>query len=326
VSSPSPSSKRGGVGGGGGVGDAGDVVVGVDVGGTAIKSVLVDDTGTVRAEDRAATPRPGRRIAERVADAVAASVARLAAPAKVTVSAVGVVVPGIVDEDAGVGVLSENLGWRDAPLRDLFADRLRRPVAFGHDVRAGALAEAQLGAGRGLANIVFLAIGTGIAAGLYLDGRPYSAGGWAGELGHTDVGHGERCGCGAVGCLEAIASAAAVARRYFTRTGRAVRGSAEVLALATEGDRDAQRVWADAVDALAQSLAWVTTVLAPEAAVLGGGLAEAGDALLRPLTDRLAARLTFQRPPALLKAGLGDRAACIGSALLARSLLVATTS
>jgi glucokinase len=125
-----------------------------------------------------------------------------------------VAVPGIVDEAAGLAVFSQNLGWRDAPLRDMIAERTGLPTAFGHDVRTGALAEARLGAGRGCGDSLFLTIGTGISAALLLDGRPYSAHGYAGEIGHVDVGRSEPCACGATGCLEAIASAAAIARRH----------------------------------------------------------------------------------------------------------------
>ncbi len=305
--------------------DAAFLVAGIDVGGTGIKSVLVTEDGRTLGEDRVPTPRPGPGIAARVADAVRDSVVRLRGQAPGPLSAAGLAVPGIVDDATGTAVYSENLGWEDEPLRDMVAERLALPTAFGHDVRIGALAEARLGSGRGrgLASTVFIPIGTGISAALYLDGRPYSAHGYAGEIGHTDVGHGEPCACGGNGCLEAIASAAAVARRYTARTGRPVPGSAEVLALAAQGDPDADTVWTEALDALGLALAWTASVLAPDAVVLGGGLAEAGDALIAPLAKRIDARLTFQRRPLLLKAELGDRAACLGSALLAQDLLLA---
>jgi glucokinase len=296
---------------------------GVDVGGTGIKSVLMTGGGRIVGEDRAATPSPGPGIADRVADAVRDSVARLRLRSPRPLGAVGFAVPGTVDEGAGIAIYSENLGWRDAPMREMVAERVALPTAFGHDVRLGALAEARLGAGRGRASTVFIAIGTGIAAALCLDGRPYSAHGYAGEIGHTDVGHGEPCACGGTGCLEAIASAAAIARRYTARTGQSVRGSADVLALAAQGDPIAAAVWNDALDALGRAVAWIASVLAPDAVLLGGGLAEAGDALITPLADRLDPRLTFQYRPQLLRAALGDRAASLGSALIARDLLSA---
>lgn len=296
-------------------------VAGVDVGGTTIKAVLTRGSGAILCEPHIATPRPGPGIADRVADAVRECVEQLRARGPAPPSALGVAVPGIVDEAAGLAVFSQNLGWRDAPLRDMIAERTGLPTAFGHDVRTGALAEARLGAGRGCGDSLFLPIGTGISAALLLDGRPYSAHGYAGEIGHVDVGHSEPCACGATGCLEAVASAAAIARRYSARTGRGVFGAAEVLGAVRHGDAAAAAVWDEALDAIARALSVIASVLAPEAVIFGGGLALAGSQLIEPLRGRLEARLTFQRRPRLRTAALGDLAAGLGAALLADELL-----
>ena len=111
------------------------------------------------------------------------------------------------------------------------------PVAFGHDVRAAGDAEHRLGAAAAYGDVVVLAIGTGIAGALVLDGRPYAGGGFAGEIGHA-LGdpQGERCACGAIGCLETISSAGAIARRYSAASGIRRRGARDVLAAATAGD------------------------------------------------------------------------------------------
>jgi glucokinase len=168
---------------------------------------------------------------------------------------------------------------------------------------------------------VVLIIGTGIAGGLILGGHPYTGGGFAGEIGHAlSDPQGERCPCGAVGCLETISSAAAIARRYGAASGKAVPGALEVLTAATAGDADAIRVWEDAVRALAEQLARLAAVLAPEAIVLGGGLAQAGSALFDPLAAQLEALLSFHRRPVLLRARLGDDAGLLGTALAARDL------
>ncbi|UAL28516.1 ROK family protein [Nocardioides rotundus] len=292
------------------------VVGAVDVGGTTVKAGILSGA---RLEPVAAS-RPTPYGADAVVDVIVDLVAELAASAEL--AAVGVALPGIVDEATGTGVRSVNLGWREVSFGDLLRDRLDLPVAVGHDVRAGALAEWQVGAGRGCDDLVFVPIGTGIAAGLVLGGRVHPAGGWAGELGHVDVGHDEACACGRRGCLEAIASGAALARRLGDRTARTVAGAAEVAALVRRGDRDAVAVWDEALDALALALDWTITLLAPEVVVLGGGVALAGDDLLRdPLEARLAARLTFQRRPRLVLAELGDRAGCIGAGILARELI-----
>ncbi|CAL9548528.1 Glucokinase [Actinosynnema sp. ALI-1.44] len=288
------------------------LVVGVDVGGTATKAVLVDGD-RVLAHASTPTPRPGRNVVGEVVDVVSGLVGELDPAGSADV---GVVVPGIVDEARGVAVWSENLGWRDVPFAALLTDRLGRPAAFGHDVRAGGLAESAAGGGRGARDSLFLPIGTGVAAALVLGGRVHDAGGYAGEIGHVDVGHDEPCACGRRGCLEAIASASAIARRYAARTGRAAE-AVDVARLVDAGDADARRVWDDAVDALARALAWTASVLAPEVVVVGGGLSAAGALLLRPLDEALRARLTFQRRPRLVAAELGGLAGCRGAALLA---------
>lgn len=293
-----------------------DCVVAVDVGGTSVKAAVVDARGTANA----AVTVPTSRGAEQVADQVAALAdeltdavhARGLAPV-----ALGVVTPGLVDEHSGTVLLAGNLGWRDAPMRALVEKRVDLPVAFGHDVRAGGLAEAVLGAGRDAGDHLFLAIGTGIAGAVMLGGTAYSGGGYAGEIGHIVVEPGgDACACGARGCLEATASARAIARRYALRTGERV-AAAEVAARAVAGDVHAVAVWDAAVIGLAEALRVCLCVLAPELIVVGGGLATSGDQLLEPLRARLAERLTFQRVPHVVAAELGERAGCLGAGLLA---------
>ncbi|WHT19367.1 ROK family protein [Crossiella sp. CA-258035] len=301
-------------------------VVAVDVGGTDIKAALVEgDPAAPAVVDRLrrATPRgsTGTETADALVSLIAELVKSWSATAANPVEAVGVVVPGIVDADAGVGVFSANLGWRDYPFRAALSDRLGLPVVFDHDVRAGGLAESRLGAARGFTDAVVMPIGTGIAAALVLGGRLHSGGGYAGEVGHLSLGAGELCGCGQHGCLELRASSAAVARRYTERTGRPVHGAVDVANAVRAGDPAAAAVWAEAVEALAQAVILLTTLLGLQAVVLGGGLAMAGELLLAPLGDRLDELISFQRRPELRLAALGDEAGCLGAALLAMDLL-----
>lgn len=298
-------------------------VAALDVGGTEIKAALLD------AEAKALVTRrkPTRREAGpgAVVDLVLATVDELrtaAAASGRTVAAVGVVVPGVVDEEAGVAVFSANIGWRDVPLRQLLEGHTGLPVAFGHDVRAGGLAEHRLGAGRGVRDCLFVAIGTGIAGAIVLDGRPYAGRGPTGEIGHLIVDpHGRPCGCGARGCLETVASAAAVARRYRELASPAAPlSTAEVARRAATGDPAAAEVWGEAVAALVTALTSYVTLLSPDVVIVGGGLAEAGDQLLRPLAAALSAALHFQRVPRLVQAQLGDQAGCLGAGLLAWEL------
>jgi glucokinase len=289
-------------------------VIALDLGGTALKAGLVDPAG----ETLLARHRPSRR--EQGPEAVIAGVLEAVEELSAAATragffpvAVGLVVPAIIDEAAGVAVFSANLGWRDVPLRGLLEERTRLPVAFGHDVRAGGLAEGELGAARGVRDFLFLALGTGVAGAVVLDGRPYSGGGYAGEIGHVVVDPGGReCGCGARGCVETVASAAAITARY----GQGV-SAAEIAARAAAGETAAEVVWRHAVDALADALAMYVNVLAPDLIVVGGGLSQAGEQLLRPLDAALGERLTFHRRPALRRAALGDQAGRLGAALMA---------
>jgi glucokinase len=237
------------------------------------------------------------------------------------VRAVGLAVTGIVDERRGMAVHSENVGWRNVPVRSLVERATGLPVGFGHDVRAGTLAEWRLGAGRGLEDLVFVPIGTGVSAGIIMQGRPLTGDGHAGEIGHVNVGHGEPCICGGRGCVEAVASAAAIARRYTAASGRSVAGAREVAERMVAGDPAARQVWTDATAALALALAWVSAVLAPQAILLGGGLGRSGSLLLEPLRQALDRHLGVVRRPRLLPATLQDEAGFLGAALLAWEVL-----
>ncbi len=226
---------------------------------------------------------------------------------------VGLAVPGIVT--ASTAVYSANIGWRDVPAEALTPPGV--PARLGHDVRTGGLAESVFGAGRDVADFLFLPIGTGIAGAVVLRGEPYGgAHGWGGEIGHAPVWPaGEKCACGQTGCLETYASASAVARRFTARSGREATAK-EVVELASGGDPVAAEVFREAIEALAIALASYVLVLDPALIVIGGGLAEAGPALFEPLRERLAGRLAFQEPPPLRPAALGPRAGMLGAALL----------
>ncbi len=292
----------------------------VDVGGTIVKSALVDAGGSVSRPSRARTPREGD-----VARGVVEQIARLLDQARQDhpdreISALGVAVPGIVDEDAGVGVFSENLGWRDRPLRRMIEDRVDAHVTLLHDVRAAGEAEVQVGAAAGHDDVVTVAIGTGVAASSWACGRPIRGRGYAGEIGHLRVTDDEvPCVCGGVGCLEAVASTAAIERRYRSLAqDTTVDGAQDVIHRAVLGDAIAQRVWSDALDALAAGLASITAVLAPEIVVLNGGLSLAGDALVDPLTVRLAERVRLVPAPRLVRGLFAADAGTVGAALSTR--------
>jgi glucokinase len=295
--------------------------VALDIGGTTIKGAVVGHDGTVTARLGRPTPPHDNGPGEVLA-AILATIDELAGVApRSGVRAVGLVVTGIVDERRGMAVHSQNVGWRNVPVRSLVEQATSLPVGFGHDVRAGTLAEWRLGAGRGLRDLVFVPIGTGVSAGIIVQGRLITGGGYAGEIGHVDVGHGEPCSCGGRGCVEALASAAAIARRYAAVSGRPVAGAREVAERMVAGDPVARRIWDDAIEALALALAWTSVVLAPQAILLGGGLARSGSLLLEPLGQAMGRHLGVVRRPRLLPAALRDDAGFLGAALLAWDVL-----
>ncbi|WP_407550525.1 ROK family protein [Streptomyces sp. Pv4-95] len=301
-------------------------VIALDVGGTGMKAALVGADGRLLHEARRPTGR--ERGPEEVVESVLGFAAelrdvgarRFGAPAV----AAGVAVPGIVDEAGGIAVYAANLGWRDVPMRALLSERLGGiPIALGHDVRTGGLAEGRIGAGKDADRFLFVPLGTGIAGAIGIGGRiEAGAHGSAGEIGHIVVRPGGReCGCGQRGCLETLASAAAVGRDWAAACGDPQAGAADAAKAVASGDARARAVWRTAVDALADGLVTGLTLLDPQTLIIGGGLAEAGDTLFEPLREAVRRRVTFQRLPSIVPAALGDAAGCLGAGLLAWDLL-----
>ncbi|MER7229779.1 ROK family protein [Streptomyces olivaceus] len=301
-------------------------VIALDVGGTGMKAALAGPDGELLHQARRATGR------ERGPEAVVAGILDFAAELRAygadrfgePAVAAGVAVPGIVDAEQGVAVYAANLGWRDVPLRALLGDRLGSvPVALGHDVRTGGLAEGRIGAGRGADRFLFVPLGTGIAGAIGIDGRVESgAHGFAGEIGHVVVRPGGiPCPCGQRGCLERYASASAVGQAWAETCGAPDADAADCAKAVASGDPRALAVWQDAVDALADGLVTALTLLDPRVLIVGGGLAEAGETLFTPLRDAVRRRVTFQELPGIVPAALGDTAGCLGAGLMAWDLL-----
>nr|BFE81822.1 hypothetical protein GCM10020093_044230 [Planobispora longispora] len=200
-----------------------------------------------------------------------------------------------MDDATATALYAANLGWRDVPAADLVP--LDVPARLGHDVRTGGLAESVLGAGREIADFLFLPIGTGIAGAMIIGGEPYGGtSGWGGEIGHIPVfPDGEACACGQIGCLETYASASAVGRRYSARAGSPATAE-EIAALTAAGDPVATEVWDEAVEAL--SWPWPPTRSCWTLRDRPGRRPGRGRPPVRPLAARLAERLAFRAAPA----------------------------
>lgn len=306
-------------------------VVGVDLGGTKIFGALVDglDTGSPRVleVEKRATPTTS---SDDVIDAIV-EVVKALDPAP---DAVGIGTPGVVAPTGGVVLRAPNLPGFDGPVRlgALLSERLNTSVAVGNDVNVAALGEARAGAARGHDDVLAVWMGTGLGAGLILDGRlRVGPSGIAGELGHTVVvPGGRRCGCGGRGHLEAY-----IGRRALEDEARARHAAGSpTLLVERSGDKrikskafrraydDGDEVAIELIDeglqmlGLAVANAIVTVDLA--AVVVGGGLGERFGALaVERLTTSLDA-LRFAGPaPTVVEASLGDDAGAIGAAILA---------
>lgn len=304
-----------------------ELVAAVDLGGTFTKLGLIAPDGTVRAETRVPTRLTaltdgdgGAGTVDWLGEEISAFAAAEAEAIGVRTVGFGVVVPGIVDAEAGVVVSAANIGWANIELAGPLAARLGLPGGIGHDVRTGGLAEWRLGAGRGLNNLLFVPLGTGIAAAVVVDGRLLEADGYAGELGHIRVPSAgdQQCACGQIGCLEIVAGAAGVVRNYQRLAGPTTEAvSAEQIAEeARAGGPEALGAFEIAGTALSEAFGIALTLLGPEAIVIGGGLSGAADLLLPIIEAEFDRRLTFQRRPRLITSSFGSHAGLVGAGLL----------
>jgi glucokinase len=296
-----------------------DLVIGVDVGGTTIKAALFDSDGLEYF--RSDWPTPRQLGTDAVITTIIDVIAELRAqvPEAAQVRAVGLVVPGLVDAEQGIAVYAANLGWRQLPLRQIVAEAVGLPVILDHDVRAAGLAELELGAGRGLQEIIFVALGTGVAAAVITRGQVAAgATGRAGELGHLPVfPEGEWCACGQRGCTETYASAAALSRRYAAASGISDVRAEDVISRAAAGDPIAEKIFNDAVTALGRALVNYVLLMDPELILIGGGMGASGAALLDPLTHAVQGGLAWRAAPVILNGTFAGDAGRRGAGLLA---------
>ena len=289
------------------------------MGGTTVKAALLDSGGREYGRSEQPTPRqvgPDAIVAT-IIDAIVEL--RRHVPEAGRLRAVGLVVPGVVDAQHGIAVYATNLGWRDLPIRQIVGEAIGLPVILDHDVRAAGLAELELGAGRGSHEMLFVALGTGIAAAVITRGQlATGATGMAGELGHLPVfPDGEWCACGQRGCTETYASGAALSRRYSAVSGISGVTANDVLSRASAGDDLAQRIFSDAVTALGRALVDYVLIMDPEMIIIGGGLVASGAVLLDPLTREVQGGLAWRSAPTISAGRFGADAGRRGAALLA---------
>jgi glucokinase len=310
---------------------------GIDLGGTKIQTVVLDDDNVVLGEARAQTPTAGGP--GDVADAMVIALREAAAAAGVATAElthVGVGSPGAVDAATGTVASARNLpGWEGSyPLAPELAEHLGTAVVLGNDVQVATDAEATLGAGRSYSSMLGVFWGTGVGGGIVLDGKPWLGQGGAGEIGHVVVKiDGAQCPCGRRGCMEAYAGRNAMERR--ARELHAKGEPTELFKIAHKRGRErltsgiwatalerkdplATRVVERAVEALGAGVASVDNVLDVEVVILGGGLGvRLGQPYAQKIADAMMPHLFHDhRPPPLVVAELGDLGGAIGASLL----------
>jgi glucokinase len=306
-----------------------DLFGGIDLGGTFIKAAAVDRTGTIRGRSRISTaPEEG---AERVLERLAGALEETAREAGGELVAAGVGVPGLVDNQGTILRFPNFEGWDGYPLAPALDRKLGLPTVIENDANAAAVAERAAGAAAGHDDFVFVTLGTGVGGGIVLGGRIFRGGhGKAAELGHVKVvAGGNKCGCGAHGCVEQYASGTAMAReaRLAVDQGRlpSPRAGESVTPewlhrLAREGNAGAREIYADAAGYLGLALAAVVNLLDVTVFFIGGGVAGAFDVLQPPLAGAIR-RHAFGLDPGDLvvaRATCGNDAGVIGAAHLAR--------
>jgi glucokinase len=311
------------------------LTIGVDVGGTKVAAGVVDDEGRVLARVLRTTPSLDPQQIEDVIADVVTELSREHA-----IEAVGIGAAGFIDADRATVLFAPNLAWRDEPLRDEVAKRIGLPVVVENDANAAAWAEYRFGAGRGEPELVVITVGTGIGAGIVVDGGLYRGRfGIAGEMGHMEaVRDGRPCGCGKRGCWEQYASGRAVVHEARDIATAIPERAQRLLALgdgspggidgpqiteaAKAGDPLCIEVFSVVGQWLGRGLANIALTLDPGCFVIGGGASAAGDLLLGPARTAFLDRLpgAEHRPHASITlAELGNDAGLVGAADLARA-------
>lgn len=262
-------------------------VIGVDVGGTKIAAALVNKTGDLHGY---LIRRTNILSPQATLDSIARTILDLLKQENFPrdeIRGVGLGIPGLVDPQKGIGIASVNLNWENVFVRDEIQKRVGIPCVIENDVKAAALGELRYGASKGIKNLVYLNIGTGVAAAIILDGKVYRGqNDMAGEIGHAVVDiHGPKCKCGGQGCLEAIVSGPAIISRLtrkielgqdsifatqITNTSKIT--VEEIYEAASEGDRAALETVREVSRYLAIAIQYLALAYDPHRIVLGGGV------------------------------------------------------
>jgi glucokinase len=303
--------------------------IGFDVGGTKIAAGVVAGDRLVHRQQITAT-----RDADATLPGILAGLSRDLRSRYPAIAAIGVGAAGMIDWPSGHIRWAPNNAYRDLPLQQILAAETGLPTVVENDANAAAWAEARVGAGAGCRNLIVVTVGTGIGGGIIMNGSlQRGQTGIGGEVGHLIINpdRGHQCGCGATGCLEAMASGTALGR--LGRAAAAANPGGMIASLAgdgnitgetvfraaRQGDADAHKLFAELGYWLGIGIASLVALYDPELVVITGGLVTAGELLLAP-TRAAFERFVFARDrrslPGIIPARLGTDTGVIGAALL----------
>jgi glucokinase len=292
------------------------IAAAVDFGGTKVLAGLVDGSGRVLGMERIATPDGGPQAVAAFAGRALAGLMAECGLAAGDVVGLGSTVPGIADRGGRVLRLAPAHGWRDVPFATMLSAETGLDAVIENDVNACALAEQSWGCAQGIRDLLWTTVSTGIGGALVLDSRMRQGPrGLAGEIGHIAVANGPRCGCGRLGCLEAVASGPAIANAA-RREGLEVEDAIGVFRLADEGERKARAIIDRVHFDLARALSFAANLLDIDLIVLGGGVAQSLD---MPKLECLTLERTFtldEGRPRVRRTELGNEAGLLGAAAL----------
>ncbi len=311
--------------------------IGIDLGGTHMAAGVVNEEGAIltKAETPTLVGRPYQDIVRDMAACIRTAIGQ-AGISEADVHSIGIGIPGIADQKTGRVIFCPNLSWRDIPLRDEVQKHIDKPVFIDNDATVAGWAEYQAGVSRGCNTCVFLTLGTGVGAGIVINGRIWSgAHGAATELGHLTIEvDGEMCNCGKRGCTERYCSATAIIRMAKEACAQQPDNSIMrkcggdmnkinakiVIDAAKEGDDVAKQVFNRYSKYLTIAINNIISFLDPDMIVLGGGVSHAGAFLLDAIKAQLGDYLVFPtlELPRIALAQLGNNAGIIGAALLGR--------
>lgn len=309
------------------------LILGVDLGGTKIATALATAQGEILARGR--RPTPAQAGPDAVIKSICATIDKILAAKNLEPSqllGIGIAAAGIIDSDKGKVISSPNLpGWHEVPLRDAIEQRFGIPVYLGNDATLAALGEWRFGLKKGIANLIYITVSTGIGGGIIAGGKLYTgACGVAGEIGHMTIDvNGPKCNCGNIGCWETLASGTALAREAVKQIRGGAKTSiielvngdiskidAKVVSLAAkQGDELAKELISRLGYYLGIGLVNLVNIFNPELILIGGGVAKMGDLLLQPAIKIVKER-AFSTPAATVEikpALLGDDSGILGA-------------